>query len=881
MFESSKDSLTDGLTGIANRRRFEEFLNQEWDRSIRSGMPLSLIIADIDFFKLYNDNYGHVMGDACLRRVALGLSGELRRPADMVARYGGDEFICMLANTDAGGALSVAGRLHEKVISLKIPHGYSPVEKHVTVSIGVATMVPSHDKTSSELIRRAEEMLYAAKQRGSNRKSGNGKIETIMTVSRAITERRNEEERLERINHRNKLILNSTSEGILGLDSQGMHTFVNPAAARMLGYSADELLDRHSHPTWHHTKADGSPYPEEECPIYRSCNKGVVYERVRNEVFWRKDGTSFPVAYTSTPIIEQGEVAGAVVTFLDITARKKAEDELSTVNAVLQTEISERKLAEESLRESEERLSLAMKATGQSIYDSDLKTGEAIVGPEYALMLGYDPAEFHETTAKWIERLHPDDKKQVAAAYRAYIKGEIPEYKVEFRQKTKDGNWKWILSVSKIIGRDADGNPLRMIGTHTDITNRKQAELRQALLSEILGILNYPPAEDDTISRILTAIKRETGFDAVGIRLQRGDDFPYFAHEGFSDEFLFTENTLVAHTLDGGVCKDENGNTSLECTCGLVISGQTNPANPLFTARGSFWTNESFTLLDLPVDQSLGFHPRNRCIDEGFHSVALIPLLAGKQTIGILQLSDRRPNRLTPEMISFFEDLGASIGIALARKKAEERIRQSLREKETLLREIHHRVKNNMAVVSSLLSLQAEKVEDATVRSILESSQQRVKAMALVHEQLYQREDLSSINFKDYITSIVSEIIDLYRIDTGAITTEINIEDIELDLESAMPCGLIINELLTNAFKYAFPDNRSGVLSVNFTKSGDTCTLTVKDNGVGLWEGFDYQEAGTLGLQLVNVLTGQLDGTIRIKADKGTETVLKFKIQRE
>jgi PAS domain S-box-containing protein len=214
-------------------------------------------------------------------------------------------------------------------------------------------------------------------------------------------------------------------------------------------------------------------------------------------------------------------------------------------------------------------------------------------------------------------------------------------------------------------------------------------------------------------------------------------------------------------------------------------------------------------------------------------------------------------------------------------KRAEERIKQSLIEKETLLREIHHRVKNNMAVVSSLLSLQARTIEDATVRSLLGESQQRIRSMALVHEKLYQKEDLSSINFEDYITSIVSEIISLYRIDTNAITVDINIEGIELDLESAVPCGLIINELLTNAFKYAFPKNGWGVLSINFTKTDDNYTLAIKDNGVGLPEGFDYKEASTLGLQLVNILTGQLMGTLQITSDKGTEAVVTFKSKRE
>ncbi|MBF0506004.1 MAG: PAS domain-containing protein [Nitrospirae bacterium] len=226
-------------------------------------------------------------------------------------------------------------------------------------------------------------------------------------------------------------------------------------------------------------------------------------------------------------------------------------------------------------------------------------------------------------------------------------------------------------------------------------------------------------------------------------------------------------------------------------------------------------------------------------------------------------------------------DTNYAYGLDLSElKKAEGLLKQSLKEKEALLREIHHRVKNNMAVVSGLLSLQAKTIEDVKVRSIFEESQQRVRSMALVHEKLYQTKDLSSVNFEDYIKSIISEIIGLYRIDTGVITMEINVEDIELDLEAAVPCGLIINELLTNALKYAFPDNRSGVLSVHFTKTEDTYTLSIKDNGVGLPEGFDYKEASTLGLRLVKVLTGQLRGAFEIKSDKGTEAVVTFKTKR-
>lgn len=142
----------------------------------------------------------------------------------------------------------------------------------------------------------------------------------------------------------------------------------------------------------------------------------------------------------------------------------------------LQAELIRRQQAEATLRDNEERLRLALTATNQGLYDLNLQTGEAIVNSEYATMLGYDPAEFHETSVSWIERLHPDDRETTGNTYRAYVSGEIPEYQAMFRQRTKNGSWKWILSLGKIVAWDDQGQPLRMLGTYTDISARKQAE---------------------------------------------------------------------------------------------------------------------------------------------------------------------------------------------------------------------------------------------------------------------------------------------------------------------------------------------------------------------------------------------------------------------
>jgi PAS domain S-box-containing protein len=153
----------------------------------------------------------------------------------------------------------------------------------------------------------------------------------IYRLEKLEIQRKQAENSIERIYHQNELILNAAGEGIFGLDIQGKHTFVNPAAAQMLGYTVNELIDRHSHTLWHYKKSDGSSYPVEECPIYAAYKDGRVHHR-DDEVFWRKDGTCFPVTYTSTPIIEDGNIVGAVVTFRDITERKQAEEELKKLS---------------------------------------------------------------------------------------------------------------------------------------------------------------------------------------------------------------------------------------------------------------------------------------------------------------------------------------------------------------------------------------------------------------------------------------------------------------------------------------------------------------------------------------------------------------------
>ncbi|MDT8387482.1 MAG: diguanylate cyclase [Thiogranum sp.] len=162
-------SSLDGLTGVSNRRQFDITLNQEWQRSIRAESPLSLIFADIDFFKSYNDHYGHQAGDDCLRKVAGTLQLTVHRPADLVSRYGGEEFVMILPDTTEEGALAVAEKTLHSIIDLNIPHAASEIAGHVSLSIGVATVYPKEGDLDEQLVRAADQALYLAKEHGRNR----------------------------------------------------------------------------------------------------------------------------------------------------------------------------------------------------------------------------------------------------------------------------------------------------------------------------------------------------------------------------------------------------------------------------------------------------------------------------------------------------------------------------------------------------------------------------------------------------------------------------------------------------------------------------------------------------------------------------------------
>ena len=221
-------------------------------------------------------------------------------------------------------------------------------------------------------------------------------------------------------------------------------------------------------------------------------------------------------------------------------------------------------------------------------------------------------------------------------------------------------------------------------------------------------------------------------------------------------------------------------------------------------------------------------------------------------------------------------------GIVLAdeieeRKLAEVQIRETLKEKEVLLKEVHHRVKNNLQVVSSILNIQAGYIEDMMLKSIFKESQERIRSMSLVHEQLYQSKNLSSISLPVYIKALVMNIFNSYTEVSSRVSLKIDIEDTGLNIDTAISLGLILNELCTNIFKYAFPEMRDGELCIDFAHLGDgSCRLTISDNGVGMPEGFDIEMTNSMGFFLVRSMVDQIDGSLEIDQSSGMSFTIIF-----
>ena len=571
--------------------------------------------------------------------------------------------------------------------------------------------------------------------------------------------------------------------------------------------------------------------------------------------------------------------------------------------AVLFDDITERKLSEETLQSKTALLEAQANASNNGILVIDENNKRVLYNRRIVELFNAPPHimadEDDAALLNYVSSLikYPEQFLDKITYLNSHV-NETSRDEIEFKSGMILDRYS-----APVIGKD--GKQYGRIWTFNDITERKRVETYREMGQEVLKILNEPGDLQHSIQRILTVFKTYTGFDAVGIRLKAGDDFPYFAQQGFSNDFILKENSLIEHISGNEVCRDQNGNIILECTCGLVISGMTDPSDPRFTCGGSCWTNNSLPVLELPDPRR---RPRDECIHCGYASVALVPIKNKDRIAGLLQFNDRRNGCLSLELIEILEGIASHIGNALMRKYAEEELIQakekaeeSDRLKSAFLANMSHEIRTPMNGILGFTELLKEPKltgdEQQQYISIIEQSGERM---------------LNTINDIINISKIESGQMEISISETNVneqieyiysfFKPEVEQKGLQICFKKALPeneaiiktdrekiYGILTN-LVKNAIKFTF----AGSIELGYERKGEFLEFYVKDTGIAIPEErqeaiFDrfvqahagnrraFQGAG-LGLSISKAYVEMLGGRIRVRSEAGKGSVFYFTI---
>ncbi|MDZ7696809.1 MAG: PAS domain S-box protein [Deltaproteobacteria bacterium] len=600
---------------------------------------------------------------------------------------------------------------------------------------------------------------------------------------------------------------------------------------------------------------------------------------------------------------------GALIwTHLTGTATQ-AEDGAPVCRCVL-SDITERKQAEEALRESEKKYRSILEKIEDGYFEVDLSGNFTFFNDSMCRTLGYSSNELMGMNNRAF--MDTENAEKVYNAFNQVFTSGQPLKSFDWELITKDGE-KCYVDTSVSLIKNANGEAIGFRGIERDIIERKRAEIYLEMGREILQILNEPGDLQESTQRVLAALKKRTGVDAVGLRLQEGEDFPYFAQDGFSQDFLQTENTLVERGKDGGVCRDKDGNVCLECTCGLVISGKTDPSSPLFTKGGSSWTNDSFPSLDLPSDQDPRLHPRNNCIHQGYTSIALIPVRTSDRIVGLIQLNDKRKGRFTLETIEILESIAAHIGSALMRKQAEEekeKLQAQLHQAQkmesiaTLTGGIAHDYNNLLSIIVGNLGLAMQEAETETALShfLKEASRATDKVRDLTHELMALSRGGAPVKEVLSLKPVLKNSAKIIPADSGILIEESIKDDLRPVPHDPHKLDAVFRNVLTNAVE-AMP--QGGTITITAEnlriddldqdpglalKAGYYVKITIGDEGKGLPEEhmdklFDpyfstkpmgVQKGMGLGLATAYAIVQKHEGHIAVNSTPGVGTTVSI-----
>ena len=727
-----------------------------------------------------------------------------------------------------------------------------------------------------------------------------GKIVGSVVVARDITEIKESGKKLRESEKKYRNALDNMMEGCQILDHDWTYVYVNDAAARH-GRVVKEDLEGRSMMEMYPGIQDTEMFQVME----QAMEEGTSHHL--ENYFIYPDGTGRWFELSVFPVPE-----GIFILSFDIDDRKNLEIEL---------------------RKSEQKF----KTVADFTYDWEYWVGPdgnlLYVSPSCKRISGYTPEEFIKDQDLLEKITHPDDKK-LFIEHENDSNGTKTGGEIEFRIIRKDGEEIWISHNCQPVFNE-DREFLGRRASNEDINERhlairkieeSEGQLRFITdnMTDVVGQIN----SEGIITYFSPSLKQFAGFNPSEVFGKSVYDLVHPADQemvkGVIQQAIITRQPVTieyrAKKADGSYLWVEaigkavyNADGDFESLIfnGRDINDRKKTEKELkqseekyrhvveTAAEGITLFNRKGTVIETNIKtlELLGFK-REEVV--GRNLIQMLPAIKinAKEVLGAFKdilggkslkktewgfVNKNGHQKFAKVHYSPMKKEGKTIGITLILeditelKLREKSLENSLEEKEALLREIHHRVKNNMQIISSLLNLQSSYVQRDETKTVLKDSQSRVKSMAMIHEKLYMSPDLSHINFKEYTEKLVSDIFYTYGIKKGTIHSILNVEDIEMNMETAIPLGLIINELVTNSLKFAFPEMNKGSITVEMDTSNGDHTLIVADDGMGIPEDINFKKTESLGLQLVNNLVHQIDGEITLERSHGTEFKITFK----